>query len=174
MEQSQVPQYDPMDDLSEEAQQAVEGLAWIGYLEDTFEFAGHTFTMRTLRGEEELHAAAITQEYRNSLGEPKAWAWAQVALALQAVDGDEDFCPPLGPDKRAFARARFQWVTSRWFWPVGQELFAQYNQLLARALAATEAAQDLSEGSLRDSWPSVDSLTEQGDSSSEIDSESQP
>lgn len=174
MEQSQVPQPDPIDDLLPEVQEAVDGLAWLGHLEESFEFAGHTFTLRTLTGEEELLAAQVAQEYRNSLGEPKAWIWAQVALALQAVDDDPDFCPPLGPDRSAFARARFKWVTSRWHWPVAEELMAHYNQLLARALAAIEAAQDLSSRNLRDFWPSVDSLTEQGTSSDETDSEVLP
>lgn len=174
METSQVPQSDPMDDLSPELQEAVEGLAWLGHLEDTFEFAGHTFTLRTLTGEEELLASVVAKEYRETLGEPKAWVWAQLALALQVVDEDPDFCPPLGPDKKEFARARFRWVTSRWHWPVAEQLMIFYNRLMARALAAIETAQDLSARSLRDSWPSADFLTEQGTSDSETGSEEVP
>jgi hypothetical protein len=85
----------------------VEGLLWLGYLEDTVEFCGHEFVIRTLRLEEEILAGLVTKEYVETLAQAKAWIAAQVGLALVSVDGDENFCPPAGPGSKDYARARF-------------------------------------------------------------------
>lgn len=151
------------DSFPPEIREDVEGLIWLGYLEDHYEFCGHDFVLRTLRGDEELLAGLITKEFVETLGQSRAWAWAQVALALVAIDGEDDFCPPVGPDKRAYARARFQYCTSRWFWPLGQRLFRRYAELLERQEAAIEALEDFTSGSLPTSTPSASSLTEKGD-----------
>jgi hypothetical protein len=150
-----------------EVAQDVEGLIWVGYLEDTFEFCGHEFVIRSLRGDEELLAGLITKEFIETLGQSRAWAWAQIALALVAVDGDESFCPAAGPDKRAYARARFNYCTSNWFWPVGEYIFRRYAQLLERQAKAVEALEDFTSGSLPISTPSASSLTERDDSPQE-------
>lgn len=134
---------DPYTRFPDEIRQDVEGLMWLGYLEDSFEFCGHHFVLRTLRADEELLAAQLSKEYVDSLGQAKAWAWSNICLSLLSVDYDEAFCPPLGPDKAAFARARFQWVTSRWFWPIGRHLFARYAALYKRMEDAVEAMANL-------------------------------
>lgn len=126
-----------MSDLFDpKVREAVEGLIWLGHLEDSFEFCGHNFVLRTLKADEELAAAAVVKEYTDTLGQAKAWAWANVALALVSVDGDDNFCPPTGPDKLAYARARFQYVTSRWYWPTGEYLFSRYQNLYKTAREA--------------------------------------
>lgn len=156
-----------LDQFSDEVRQDVEGLMWLGHLEDDFEFCGHRFTIRTLKADEELNAALISKEYIESMGQAKAWQWAQVALSLTAVDGNEEFCPPAGPDKQAFARARFKWVTEKWYGPTLAYIFNRFMQLTARQLAAIDAVRDLSDRGLQSSSPNVDSLTEQGASKEE-------
>ena len=176
MEFSQVPQQeqeDLLDQFPEEVQDDVEGLAFLGYLETDFDFCGHHFVIRTLRGDDELHASAVTKEYKETLGEGKAWIWAQIALALEAVDGDPEFCPPISPDKRDFARARFRYVTTKWFWPLAEYIYARFTELNGRQLAAMEAMRDLSARSLPSFSPLADSSTEAGASSEQTDSESQ-
>lgn len=134
---------DPYARFPDQIRHDVEGLTWLGYLEDSFEFCGHHFVLRTLRGDEELGAALVCKEHTETLGQAKAWAWANIALALLSVDYDEAFCPPVGPDKDAFAQARFRYVTSRWYWPVGRHLFARYSALYKRMEDAIEAMANL-------------------------------
>lgn len=153
-----------LDEFSEEVREDVNGLLWLGHIEDEFEFAGHSFALRTLKADEELFAARLTRDYQDTLGQGKAWAWAHVCQALTAVDGDEEFCPTVGPDRYERARGRFNYCTSKWFWVLGNALFQRYLTLAQRQLAAVEALSDLSEGSLTKSQPLPDSSTEQGDS----------
>lgn len=152
----------PFDTFPAEVVQDVEGLIWLGHLEDEFEFCGHEFVLRTLKAEEELQAALLVKEYGDTIGQAKAWAWANIALALTSIDGDQDFCPSLGPDKSGYARARFKWITSRWYWPVGNYIFARYASLVQRQADAVNAVADLSSRNLHTSTPSVDSLIDKG------------
>jgi hypothetical protein len=154
----------PFNTFKPETKEAVEGLLWLGYLEDHFEFCQHNFTIRTLYGDEELIAAKLCQEYTETLGQAKAWAWAHVALCLVSVDGKTDWCPPIGPDREGWARARFQYVTSKWFYPTGEYIFNRYAILVNKQRQAIEGIQDLSNGSRRPSMPSQDSFTKQGTS----------
>jgi hypothetical protein len=157
--ESQVQPGDDIDEFPEDIVQDVEGLTWLGHLEDTFEFCGHDFTIRTLKADEELQAALLVKEFSDSVGQAKAWAWANIALSLVAIDGDEDFCPPVGPDRGTHARAKFKWVTSRWYWPVGEYIFARYASLVQRQAAAVRAVSDLSSRSLNTSMSSSDFLS---------------
>lgn len=152
----------PLESFPDEVQEDIEGLIWLGYLEDEVHLGGHSWVIRTLRGDEELLAALITKDYMDTMAQARALTWAQVSLAIAAVDGDEDFCPPVGPDKREYARARFQYCSSKWYYPVAQFLYGHYTGLLERQVAAINAIADLSAGSLTTSTPSVDSLTERG------------
>lgn len=158
--ESQVQQDQFPDDVVED----VEGLLWLGYLEDSFEFCGHHFVIRTLRGDEEILAGLVTKEYVETLGQSKAWVWAQVGLALVSVDHDEDFCPPIGPNKRDFARARFQYATANWYWPLAQYVYERYAALLERQAACVEALQDLSNRSRTSFTASPGSLIAKADS----------
>lgn len=150
---------DPLDEFPEEVHDAVHGLAWLGHLEQEVEIAGHTFLLRTAKADEELQAALLAKEYADTYGQIKAWAWANIAVALEAVDGEPDFCPPIGPDKKSWVRAKFNYITSNWYWPVGNRLFEEYTDLLRRQAEAMEALENLSTGSLTPSTPSSDSLT---------------
>src|SRR4051812_18330419 len=88
-----------LDSLPSQVRDRVDGLVWLGHLQDDFEFCGHHFTLRTLKADEDLLAGILAKKYSETLGQGKAWAWAHVALALVSVDHDDDFCPPLGPDR---------------------------------------------------------------------------
>jgi hypothetical protein len=159
-EQSQVPV--PSDDFGgfpDQVRQDVEGLMWLGYLETDFDYCGHNFVMRTLRGDEELLAGLVCKEYSEAVGQDKAFTWATVSLALVSIDGDEDFCPPIGRSKKDWARGRFQFCTAKWFWPVAYRLWISYAELLQRQAAAIEAVESLFEGSQHTSTSNADSST---------------
>jgi hypothetical protein len=162
----------PFSDFDPQVAADVEGLIHLGALSTTVEFCGHEFTLRTLRvGEEFAAAAAVPESVRGTLKEAHAFATAQVALALEVVDGDDSFCPQAGPDEDAYAKARFNYVKKRWFWPTLDFLYAEYAKLLDRQLDAIRAMQDLSGRNLRTPWPSADSLSVPGISSDETASE---
>jgi len=153
----------PFDEFPPQIAQSVDGLAWLGYLEAEVRRWGHSWVLRTLNAEEELEASLIAAEYQETYGAAKANAWANVAAALISVDGDEDFCPSIGHDKRGNLRARFKFVT-QWHWPVGELLFNEVIQLLSKQAVALEAVDSLSTRSLRPSWPSQDSSNAQASS----------
>jgi hypothetical protein len=154
------------DEFPDDIREDVEGLIWLGHLEDDFEFAGHRFTIRTLKADEELYAGLLAKEYLDTMSQAKAWAWANIALCLVAVDGDEHFVPEIGPDRETNARGKFRYVTSKWYWVVGDHIFNRYLLLSERQLRAVEAVRDLSPRSQPPSQPSADSSTDQGDSQS--------
>ena len=157
-----------LDEFPEEIREDVNGLLWLGHLEDEFEMFGHHFVIRTLKGDEELTAGVLTKEYQDTLTQGKAAAWAIICQALVSVDHDEDFCPPVGPDKAAHARARFRYCTHNWYWFVAKAIHDRFVLLNARQLAAANAIRDLSLRSQENFSPSPDSLTDQGNSSQEI------
>lgn len=164
---------DPFSVFPEDTQKAVEGLMWLGHLEDTFTFCGHRFTLRTFKGEGDLMAGLLVKEYEGTIAQAKAWAWANVAMALVSVDGDPNFCPPVGPDPMDHARAKFRYLITSWYWPTCEYMFEQLSVLMRRQRNAIKAVQDLSDRSLQPSTPSRDSLTEPGDSSESISTDNQ-
>jgi hypothetical protein len=155
----------PFERFDPQVREAVDGLIHLGYLEtDPIEFAGHTFVLRTLKGDEELAVGRVAGYYIDTPVANKAWIWAHVAMALTEVDGDGAFCPALGPDREEFARARFKYCTQRWHWPLAEYLWVEFARLLQLQADALRAIQDLSERGRLISSPYADSLTEQGTS----------
>jgi hypothetical protein len=139
---------DPFFGFDPQVRQDIVGLTHLGHLKDDFSFCGHHFSIKTLHGGEELAAARAAQAYRGTLKEPEAWVWAQVAMSLTAVDGDPNFCPPIGPDLDDYAQARFDYCTRQqgWFYPLAQYIyFKRYVPLQERMIAAFEALQGKSE-----------------------------
>jgi hypothetical protein len=162
-------QVNPFEDFDPQVQQDVEGLIHLGALSNTVEFCGHEFTFRTLRiGEEIAAAAAIPETVRGTLKEAHAYATATIGLSLEIVDGDDAFCPQAGPDEDAYAKARYNYVKKRWYWPTVDFLYSEYTKLLERQLDAIRAMQDLSQRGLRTFSPSADSLIARDISSGEI------
>jgi hypothetical protein len=153
-----------LEQFPDEIREDVNGLLFLGHLEDDFEVFGHHFVIRTLKGDEELNAGVLTKEYQDTLSQSKAAIWANVCQALVSVDYDNDFCPPAGPDKLSHARARFRYCTHNWYWLTAWEIWGRLRLLNARQLAAANAIRDLSTRSPENFSPSPDSLTEPGTS----------
>ncbi|MDB5280896.1 MAG: hypothetical protein JWR61_5851 [Ferruginibacter sp.] len=152
------------EDFSPEVNQAVDGLAWLGHLEASTSRWGHTWTFRTLKADEELIAALVAKDYQDTFGQVKAHAWAHVAASLTTVDGEENWCPPIGPDRAQHLRAKFTYCTQNWYWPVGEYLFSEYIDLINKQAEALEAVDSLSSRSLRTSFGTQDSSETQEDS----------
>jgi hypothetical protein len=156
---------DPFELFSEQLRIPVRGLTYIGHIQRDISFCGHTFTLKTLRPSEKAAVALAVQPWRDTIAEPEVWAHALVGLALVAIDGDDTFCPPAGPDLTKFARARLNHLTDSehgWYPPTLAHLYSQYLALETEALAAVEELRNLSEGNRGQSLPSPDSSIPQG------------
>jgi hypothetical protein len=152
------------DRFPDEVVEDVDGLLWLGYLEDVVDFCGHEFVIRTLRLEEEMLAALVSKEYIETLGQAKAWIAAQVGMALISVDGDENFCPQANPNKKDYARARFQYVSKNWFEPTVNYIYSKYADLIERQVKALEEMENLSQGSQDIFMASPEFSTDRADS----------
>jgi hypothetical protein len=167
-------QVDPFELFSEQTRLAVRGLTYIGHLEKEVEFCGHTFRMRTLYPSEKAAISIIVQPWRGSISEGEVWANAQVALSLQSVDHEDDFCQSVGPDLNDFAKARLNYATKQWYQPTLSFLYARYLELEQEALDGIRELQDFSERNRVPSPPSPDSLTEPDTLGAPTDSDIQP
>lgn len=167
-------QADPFALFSEQIRFAVRGLTYIGHLDKEVDFCGHTFRLRTLYPSEKAAISIIVQPWRASISEGEVWANAQVALSLQSVDGENDFCPAVGPDLNDFAKTRLNYVAKQWYQPTLSYLYARYLELEQEALDGIRELQDFSERNRVPSPPLPDSLTEPGTLGDEIDSAIQP
>lgn len=154
----------PFDAFPTAVREDLDGLLWLGFIEERFSFCGHTFTVRTLRGDEELLAGLAMKDYIETLGQAKAHVWSTVALALTEVDGSTDFCPQASTSKQEYAHARFRWATSHWYWPVALYIYNKYTDLLRRQNEALEALEDFCSGSLPTFMPFASSSTDKAPS----------
>lgn len=157
------------DGFPDEVVDDVDGLLWLGFLEDEFQFCGHDFVIRTLRLEDEMVAGLASKDYKDSLSQGKAWVASQVGMALVSIDGDEDFCPQAGPNKKDFARARFQYVTRNWYEPTINHIYARYVRLLERQEKVMEEMENLSVEDRISFMASPDSSTQKADSKPEAE-----
>jgi hypothetical protein len=69
------------------------GLLYLGKLTDTFKYAGHVFSLKTLTEGQLLKAAQLTSQYEKTLGYQIAYRCAIVAMSLVSVDGREIYSP---------------------------------------------------------------------------------
>jgi hypothetical protein len=152
------------DRFPDEVVDDVDGLMWLGFLEDTFEFCGHEFVIRTLKLEDEMLAGLVTKDYKDSVSQGKAWIAAQVGMALVSIDDDTTFCPQAGASKANYARARFQYVTKNWYEPTINYLYVKYLELVQRQEAVLTEMENLSQGDRISYMASPDSSTKKADS----------
>lgn len=175
MEEKQDERIDPMLLFSPESQQDARNLTNLGYLVDDFRFCGHIFKLATIRPHMKFTIGPAMEPFRNTLVEPQVWAAMHVGLALMAIDGKRDFCPPTGDNELEYTLGRFEWVTgaSGWMQPTIDYLFAEYVQLENRAAKVIKEFQSLSQAGRATSSLSSGSSTVSESSNEPIDSEPQ-
>lgn len=153
-----------LEGFSDKVREDVEGLMYLGYLETDFEFCGHHFVIHTIHGDEELLAGLLTKEFMQTMAGEKAYVWATVAMCLQVIDGDSEWCPRITKSARDYARQRFQYVTGKWFWPVAVHIYDKYMELQDEQKVAFEAMEDLSQENRIMSMPSAEFSNDRADS----------
>lgn len=116
------------------------GLAYIGALQNEFEWTGHRFVVRTLRDGEKLAVAKIIQEYSDTMGADRAYACAIAAMCVIHVDGEE-LPIPIGESRKAYewGLQRFSYVVENWFSPTVNRVFNEYLTLEDLAVQVVEA-----------------------------------
>lgn len=168
---------DPFKLFPQEIRRPVEGLTYLGQLTETVNFCGHQFGLKTLRPAEKFAIAQVLQPYRNTVFEVDVFQALHVGLALTEVDGNQDFCPPIGPSVEDLARARLGYLSGTngqagWYPPTIEFLWTQYMLLEATAGKAMTELDSLSKGGQPMNLPPwLASLAEQGTSSKKTDSE---
>lgn len=130
---------EPLPEFDSKVREDFEGLMYLGRLSHTFSWAGHSFTIRTLSIEETLDVGMLSQPYRGTLAELKAYQAALVACCVQSVDG-RPMPVPITDDVRDTAAAnRFAYVIRHWFPPVLDAVYEQYLNLETRVSKVIEA-----------------------------------
>lgn len=91
------------------------GLAFIGALDDNFDWLGHNFHIRTLTSDEVIAVGLITQEFAGTVAENRAYVTAWVSLAVQSVDEQKFPMPYQEEPGIEWAWQRYRYVKSRWY-----------------------------------------------------------
>lgn len=165
---------DPFAVFSDRVRTPVEGLVYLGQIQETVEFCGHTFELRTLQPQHRFAISVAVQPYRDTLSEADAYQAAHVAMAVVTVDG-QDYCPPIGPNLNSHVEARLKYVGKNWYGPTIAFLWSEYIKLEQKAVEAIQELDRLSKGSQPMNLPPwLDSLIEQGRSSEQTNSDTQP
>lgn len=105
----------PLKEFPEEHREAFQGLIYLGRLEDTFDWAGHNFTVRTLTSLEHIISGMLIKPYLGTRVESRAWQASIVAAGIVQVDG-EPLYAPLGAreEPSEVLRKKFQYVIENW------------------------------------------------------------
>jgi hypothetical protein len=138
----------------------VDGLIYLGQLNETVSFCGHLFVLRTLKPREIAAIAKAIEPWQTTIDFTNVYNNAHVGMALVAIDGDSSFLPQVDPDLETFARIRLEYVTERWPQPLLNYLFSKYRGLEVEAATAIEALRDFYERGRTPSTPSVEDLTD--------------
>lgn len=118
----------------------LEGLMFLGSSAVTFGFLGHEFVIRTLTQDEHLIAPLLIKKWAGTIGEPKAYVTAMVALCIVSVDGEGLPIPfEESKDEYAWAHMAFNHVKSRWFPYTIDHVYNQYQRLEAEVTRVLEA-----------------------------------
>jgi len=123
---------DPLPEFDPKVREDFEGLLYLGRLSRTFTWAGHDFTIRTLSIEETLEVGILSQPYRGTLSELKAYQAALVACCVTAVDGRPMPVPITDSPRDTSAANRFQYVLRHWLPPVLDAVYEEYLHLEGR------------------------------------------
>lgn len=130
---------DPITFFSPEIHRPVEGMVYLGAYSKEINFVGHRFTMETIRPHMKYAIGLAMETYRNTLVEPQVWGSMHVGMALTSVDGNPNFCPPIGDNEVEFVKARLKWITDKsgWWQPTIDYLFGEYlamEQIVVQAI----------------------------------------
>lgn len=132
-DEEELPEFDPR------FREEFDGLLFLGFLRDTFTWAGHTFQIRTMRVDELLEVALVSRPYVGTLGEAKGYQSAVVAAVVERVDGKPMPMPITNEPSDTPLKARFDFVLRSWFPPVIDVIYDRYMALEDKARQVLDA-----------------------------------
>ncbi len=108
-----------------------EGLAYLGYLEDTVRIPFHDFKIRTILPAEKIEISIICRELQGAIGYASAYKAACVAAALISADGR-----PIQPaeKKRNAVQQKYEYVVNTWYDPIIDILYNAIDKLALRQI----------------------------------------
>lgn len=120
-------------------------LMHLGAIEKTFEWGGHTFTMRTPKANGELAIAQIVSDYEGPMAQGRALMVAEIAASLEMVDNRQLYASITNDEPvLTQVRKKFYHIMERWHWPVIEIVHSFWKDIQIRQI---EAIQELSEKS---------------------------
>lgn len=125
-QQGSVEEEKPLPQFDEKFKQALDGLMYLGRLEDEFSWLGHRYVIRTLTTDEILQIGIITKPYLGTLSEVKAYQAAVVAACIVTVDGKSLAVPMTNEAADTALRNRWDYVRNHWFPPLLDYVYEQY------------------------------------------------
>ena len=84
----------------------------IGFWEKTGYVFGHKVIARTLTVDEELQVSEIVSPHQGTTGFARLWTTAQVAAAVQEIDGEPLFIPITPEDREKLVARKFEKLKS--------------------------------------------------------------
>lgn len=119
----------PVPEFPEKHREAFQGLLYLGYLEDTLEWAGHSFVVRTLTAGQHIKIGMLVKPYLGTRVEGRAYQAAMAACGTVLVDG-KPLYEPIGPmASDEVARLKFEYVLEKWFPPTVNAVQAKIQEL---------------------------------------------
>lgn len=112
------------------------GLLFLGRLEQEFEFAGHTFLIRTLTEGEHMRIGQLTKQYRGTSSEVDAKITYTVAACVEQVDGELIAMPFDESYDLIYEKVK---VVKRWYPTVIAVIFEYYSMLEKTAKEVMES-----------------------------------
>lgn len=123
----------------EEHREKFVGLLYLGRLEDSLTWAGHTFVVRTLTSGEHIIAGMLVKPYLGTRIEGRAWQAAIVACGIELADGQPIY-DSLGPeDEMTVARKKMDYILKHWYPSTVNALHSKISELDILAREALEA-----------------------------------
>lgn len=133
-------------------------LVHIGSMTRSFEWMGHTFTIRTLRIEEEIAIGQLIKPYAGSITEEKAAVTAIAAACIETIDGNP-VVVQLQRDPVVHLQEKYKALSTNWFWPVVKKINEEYMVLQQEMTKVIEETANLSvRDQIQNSPDSIESL----------------
>lgn len=120
-------------------------LIHIGSMTRSFEWAGHTFIIRTLKIEEEIAIGQIIKPYAGSITEDKAAVTAIAAACIETIDG-QPLIVQIQKDPVVHLQEKYKALVTHWHWPVAKKINEEYILLQQEMMKVVEETANLSVG----------------------------
>ncbi len=127
-----IPEFDPR------VRQDFEGLMYLGYLPDEFEWLGHRFEIRSLNMDQILEIGLLHKRYAETLSDVKAYQTLVVAACMVRLDGRALATPLSNAPEDSITLN--QWpIVRRWFPPTIDHIYTRYLLLETRVREVIDA-----------------------------------